>query len=86
MKLASLKVPPYWPFAALSRDLKRAVDASDVAPTLQVALEKGAERVPGLRRLSEDPDRRRTEGFAFGGTTSAKRRFVPSQAADGAAA
>lgn len=86
MKLGSLKDRLVGRLVVVSRDLKRAANAFGVAPTFWVALEKWAERAPGWDRLSEGLKRRRTEDFAFGETTCAKRRFVPSQAADGAAA
>ena len=53
----------------VSRDLSRAVDAVNVAPTLQAALDRWSEAEPALRAMAEDLEAGRTrDAFAFDAT------------------
>ena len=53
----------------VSRDLSRAVDAVNVAPTLQAALDRWSEVEPALRAMAEDLEAGRTrDAFAFDAT------------------
>jgi fumarylacetoacetate (FAA) hydrolase len=52
MKLGSLKAGRDGQLIVVSRDLKRAVGASDIAPTLQAALDHWAEAAPRLEKLA----------------------------------
>jgi fumarylacetoacetate (FAA) hydrolase len=51
--------------AIVSRDLKRAVFADTIAPTLQRALDDWDRLAPDLRKLSDSLNDGRTTGFAF---------------------
>ncbi len=53
MKLASLKSGRDGKLLIVSRDLSRAVDAADIAPTLQAALDDWAATEPALQQRSE---------------------------------
>ncbi|MCP1727517.1 fumarylacetoacetate (FAA) hydrolase [Natronospira proteinivora] len=66
MKLGSLKKGRDGELIIVSRDLKQAVRAGDIAPTLQLALENWASVEPKLRALSEKLEAGEAEGsFAF---------------------
>lgn len=66
MKLGSLKKGRDGELIVVSRDLKQAVKAGDVAPTLQAALEDWAAVEPKLRERSEQLEAGKAEGsFAF---------------------
>ncbi|MGF1543121.1 MAG: fumarylacetoacetate hydrolase family protein [Parvularculaceae bacterium] len=54
MKLASLKSGRDGRLVVVSKDLKTYADASDVAPTLQAALDDWANAAPKLRALADD--------------------------------
>lgn len=58
MKLGSLKVAgrPDGELCVISRDLKKAVKASTIAPSVREAVERWAEVEPSLRKLSSDLD------------------------------
>ena len=72
MKLASLKHGRDGRLVLVSRDLTRAVDASDIAPTLQIALETWDQVVDRLQsRFDELQTNQASGAFAF----------VPQQAA-----
>lgn len=66
MKLASLKSGRDGELIVVSRDLDRAVRASEVAPTLQAALDDWAATEPRLQALSEELNAgKREDAFAF---------------------
>lgn len=66
MKLGSLKKGRDGELIVVSRDLKQAVKASDIAPTLQAALEDWASVEPKLRQRAEALEAGKAEGsFAF---------------------
>lgn len=66
MKLASLKQGRDGRLIVVSRDLSQAVDATDVAPTMQSALDDWANTAPRLaERYSELNARAATNVFAF---------------------
>jgi len=66
MKLGSLKKGRDGELIVVSRDLKQAVRAGDIATTLQAALENWASTEPKLRALSEKLEAGDAEGsFAF---------------------
>lgn len=66
MKLGSLKKGRDGELVVVSRDLKQAVKASDIAPTLQAALEDWASVEPKLRHRAEQLEAGQAEGsFAF---------------------
>ena len=66
MKLATLKNGTRdGRLVVVSRDLTRAVDAKDVAPTMREALENWNVREPALRELSEKLHGRTIPSFAF---------------------
>jgi fumarylacetoacetate (FAA) hydrolase len=66
VKLASLKHGRDGTLIVVSRDLSRAVVASDIAPTLQAALDAWSETAPRLDALSSAlNDGRCANAFAF---------------------
>ena len=70
----------------VSRDLSRAVRASDVAPTLQRALDDWAHAEPSLRKLAADLEAGKVEGsFAFDPAKAAAPLPRAYQWADGSA-
>jgi len=85
MKLASLKQGLDGRLVVVSRDLKRAVDASAFVPTLQSALDDWAKHAAELHRLSEDLEEGLVDGFAFEETACASPLSRAYQWADGSA-
>jgi len=65
MKLASLKHGRDGKLVVVSRDLKRMVEATDIAPTLQAALDDWSIIEPRLRALYHSLNDGETEGLAF---------------------
>lgn len=66
MKLATLKNGTRdGQLVLVSKDLKRAISANAVAPTLQVALDNWAELAPQLNTLSAALEAGETDGFTF---------------------
>jgi fumarylacetoacetate (FAA) hydrolase len=65
MKLASYKAGRDGKLIIVSRDLKRAADASIVAPTLQSALDDWDRISPKLAELAADLEAGKTQQFAF---------------------
>lgn len=65
MKLASLKHGRDGRLVVVSRDLKRAVEAGDIAPNLQVALDDWDKAAPQLKARYEQLNAGTIEGFAF---------------------
>lgn len=62
MKLASLKNGRDGTLIVVSRDLKRAVEANDIAPTMQVALDDWENAAPRLVALYDDLNDGKAEG------------------------
>ena len=65
MKLASLKHGRDGKLVVVSRDLSTAVDVTDIAPTLQAALDNWAELAPKLHAKSDALNAGEISGFAF---------------------
>lgn len=65
MKLATLKLGRDGHLVIVSRDLTKAVDAGEIAPTLQDALDRWAECEPQLKAKYDDLNAGKTEGFTF---------------------
>jgi len=65
MKLASLKQGRDGKLVVVSRDLDRAVEVTDIAPTLQAALDAWADKAPALARVYSALCAGELEGFPF---------------------
>ena len=65
MKLASLKHGRDGKLVIVSRDLTKAVDAQDIAPTLQAALDNWKEISPKLQAKSDALNKGEIKGFDF---------------------
>jgi fumarylacetoacetate (FAA) hydrolase len=65
MKLASLKSGRDGKLIVVSKDLARAIDATDIAPTMQAALDEWEMLSPQLRELSDKLNRGVVEGAPF---------------------
>jgi len=65
MKLASLSAGRDGRLVVVSRDLERAVEAAEIAPTLQAALDDWAVAAPLLAALAERLERDAVPSFAF---------------------
>lgn len=65
MKLASLKSGRDGQLVVVSKDLTRAVEASDIAPTMQAALDEWEMLAPQLKDLSDRLNRGVVDGFTF---------------------
>ena len=65
MKLATLKLGRDGHLVIVSRDLSKAVDAGEIAPTLQDALDRWAECEPLLKARYDDLNAGKIEGFSF---------------------
>ena len=83
MKLASLKSGRDGRLVVVSTDLARMLDARDVAPTLQAALDDWAKTAPRLQELSERVNAGHGEAFDQGAVASPLPRAF--QWADGSA-
>lgn len=86
MKLASLKHGRDGRLIVVSRDLTRAIEATDIAPTLQAALDDWGRAEPKLARRYQTLNDFRTEGeFAFDPGACASPLPRSYQWADGSA-
>jgi fumarylacetoacetate (FAA) hydrolase len=86
MKLGSLRDGRDGRLVVVSRDLSRAVEARDAAPTLQAALDRWSEIAPVLERLARALDEGRVAGaFAFDPAAMAAPLPRAYQWADGSA-
>lgn len=86
MKLASLKHGRDGELIVVSRDLKRAVKATGIAPTLQAALDDWATVAPRLQTLSDDLNAGKANAaFAFDEAACAAPLPRAYQWADGSA-
>ncbi|QGM47238.1 fumarylacetoacetate hydrolase family protein [Methylocystis heyeri] len=65
MKLASLKEGRDGRLVVVSKDLSRAVDAAEIAATMQAALDRWEDAAPRLERLAEALENGAVESFAF---------------------
>ena len=66
MKLATLRnAEPDGQLILVSRDLQHAADASDIAPTLQAALQRWASAAPALQARAAELEAGRAGRFAF---------------------
>lgn len=65
MKLATLKLGRDGHLIIVSRDLSKAVDAGEIAPTLQDALDRWSECEPHLKAKYDDLNDGKIEGFSF---------------------
>ena len=65
MKLASLKHGRDGKLVVVSRDLTRAIEASDIAPTLQAALDNWERAAPALAGLAEQVELGSVQTFRF---------------------
>ncbi len=65
MKLASLKDGRDGRLAVVSRDLTRAIEASDIAPTLQAVLDNWERAAPALAGLAEQVELGSVATFRF---------------------
>lgn len=65
MKLASLKHGRDGKLAVVSRDLTRAIEAADIAPTLQAALDDWQRVAPALSALAEQVELGSVQTFRF---------------------
>ena len=65
MKLASLKAGRDGRLVVVSRDLSRATEASQIAPTLQAALDDWAQAESKLADLAAALERNAAPSFAF---------------------
>ncbi len=85
MKLASLKSGRDGKLVVVSRDLRRALAADGVAPTLQAALDDWTNAAPGLEALAERIEREPDSGFPFDERACASPLPRAYQWADGSA-
>ncbi|MBS7706378.1 fumarylacetoacetate hydrolase family protein [Chelatococcus asaccharovorans] len=85
MKLASLADGRDGRLVVVSADLRRAVDAGPIAPTLQAALDRWAEVAPRLQELSDRLASGTEAGFAFDAAACASPLPRAFQWADGSA-
>jgi fumarylacetoacetate (FAA) hydrolase len=85
MKLASLKQGRDGQLVVVSKDLSRCADASDIAPTMQAALDEWEMLAPQLKELSDKLNRGVAEGMAFDQSRCAAPLPRAFQWADGAA-
>jgi fumarylacetoacetate (FAA) hydrolase len=85
MKLASLKQGRDGGLVVVSRDLRRMLPASGIAPTLQAALDRWDECAPGLAALAERLEPWTGEGEAFDAALCAAPLPRAYQWADGSA-
>lgn len=85
MKLASLKSGRDGSLVVVSRDLSRYIDAADVAPTLQSALDDWAETAPMLQALSDRLNDDASLGAPFDPSACASPLPRAYQWADGSA-
>ncbi|RXJ72340.1 2-keto-4-pentenoate hydratase [Veronia nyctiphanis] len=86
MKLASLKHGRDGKLIVVSRDLKQAVEVSDIAPTLQVALDNWSDSAPALeKRYQALNDGQCTDAFSFDPAACASPLPRAYQWADGSA-
>lgn len=86
MKLASLKHGRDGELLVISRDLKQAVKATRIAPTLQAALDDWKNLVPRLQALSDELNAgKASQSFAFDETACAAPLPRAYQWADGSA-
>ncbi len=85
MKLASLKAGRDGKLAIVSRNLKRAVLATDIAPTLQAALDDWGRIAPQLVVLAEKLEARQVDFFPFREAACAAPLPRAYQWADGSA-
>lgn len=85
MKLASLKHGRDGKLVVVSRDLTRMADATDIAPTLQAALDNWDGALPRLRGLYESLNSGANKGEAFDETACASPLPRSYQWADGSA-
>ena len=65
MKLASLKHGRDGKLVVVSRDLSTAIEVSDIAPTMQTALDNWKELAPVLQKISDALNKGEASGFAF---------------------
>ncbi len=84
MKLASLKSGRDGQLVVVSKDLSRAVEASDIAPTLQAAMDEWEMMAPQLKELSDKLNRGVADSFPFDQTQCASPLPRTFQWADGA--
>ena len=85
MKLASLKSGRDGKLAVVSRDLARAALASEIAPTLQAALDGWELAGPALAALALELEARKATGFPFDEADCASPLPRAYQWADGSA-
>ncbi len=85
MKLASLKGGRDGRLVIVSRDLSRASAASDIAPTLQAALDDWRTIAPKLRQAAADLEAGKRQSFAFDQAACASPLPRAFQWADGSA-
>jgi fumarylacetoacetate (FAA) hydrolase len=85
MKLASLKSGRDGRLLVVSKDLTRAVDADEVAPTLQAALDEWEMLAPQLKEISDQLNRGVIEGAPFDQNRCGAPLPRAYQLADGAA-
>lgn len=85
MKLASLRSGRDGALVVVDRDLSRAVDARDVAPTLQSALDNWASVAPALEAMSDEVNADPKLGFPFDPAACAAPLPRAYQWADGSA-
>lgn len=85
MKLASLKNGRDGKLVVVSNDLKRMTPATDIAPTLQAAIDDWAAALPKLRALYESLNSGAVEGEAFNEEDCASPLPRAYQWADGSA-
>ena len=85
MKLASLKDGRDGRLVVVSRDLSRQAEATDIAPTLQAALDHWADAAPRLAQRYEDLEAGKIEGRSFDPRACAAPLPRAYQWADGSA-
>ncbi len=85
MKLASLEHGRDGKLIVVSRDLKRMADATDIAPTMQAAIDNWDNALPRLRGLYESLNSGACEGEAFDEAACASPLPRAYQWADGSA-
>lgn len=85
MKLATLKLGRDGHLVIVSRDLSIAVDAGEIAPTMQDALDRWAECAPQLEAKYDDLNAGKVEGFTFVQTACASPLPRAYQWLDGSA-
>ncbi len=85
MKLASLKSGRDGQLVIVSRDLTRAAEAGDIAPTMQDAIDEWEAIEPELRRLSIQVNENAVDTFAFDPAGAAAPLPRAYQWADGSA-